>query len=689
MPALQKLFLKINQHSDLLLAAGVVSVIALIILPLPSFIIDTLLATNLAVAVCLLIVALYLPSAISLSTFPTLLLFTTLFRLALNITTTRQILLNGFAGMIIETFGNFVVSGNVIVGFVVFIIITIVQFIVIAKGSERVAEVAARFTLDAMPGKQMSIDADLRAGTIDMKTAKASREAIQKESRMYGAMDGAMKFVKGDAIAGLVVTAINILGGIAIGMLQKGMSGAEAMETYSILTIGDGLVSQIPALFISITAGIIITRVPGAESTHLGGDIGDQVLARPKALMVGGTILLLFALVPGFPIVQFLALGAVIIGVGYSFLRAEERDDMSKSGVSKAIAVKKDESESHDQMVLTRPFVVLIGESLGKTIDTNAFIADLSALRSSVRRELGVPIPRLVFETRKEPSFGTSTLQVAIHEIPLLTIDLESKKYMLLERPEKLLEENAVIEEQRLHRNLTVYWIDEKAAGQCKAAGIAVYEGIPLIHELVNFVMRQYAAEFIGLQETKHMLEQIEPEYPMLVKEIQRLVPLARVAEVFRRLVEEGVSLRNLRAILEALIEWAPKEKDVIMLTEYARIGLRHYITYAHTQGDESLISIILDPQLEEKIRKAIRQTAQGSFLALAPDEVNKINKAIKDCFHKAKSGAEKPPVLISSMDIRRYIKKMIESDIGKLPVLSFQELSTEISVKPVASVSL
>ena len=308
-----------------MLAGLVVFIISLMILPLPTFIVDGLLAVNLALAVTLLMMSLYINSILSFSTFPSMLLFTTLLRLSLNITTTRLILLQADAGEVIETFGRFVVGGNLIVGAVIFLIITLVQFLVIAKGSERVAEVGARFTLDAMPGKQMSIDADMRAGVIDIEEARARRMVVEKENQLYGAMDGAMKFVKGDAIAGLIVTGVNILAGVSVGVLQKGMEAGKALETYSILTIGDGLVSQIPALLISITAGIIVTRVSTDEDSALGGDIGAQILAQPKALMIGGVLLALFALVPGFPKPQFLAIAGVIgaVGFGMSRLSAE------------------------------------------------------------------------------------------------------------------------------------------------------------------------------------------------------------------------------------------------------------------------------------------------------------------------------------------------------------------------------
>ncbi len=321
---LESLVVRATRYNDILLAGLIVAIISIMILPIPTTMLDGLLAINLGTSVVLLMMSMYINAPLAFSTFPSMLLFTTLLRLALNITATRHILLEAYAGEVIETFGNFVAGGNLVVGIVVFLIITIVQFLVITKGSERVAEVAARFTLDAMPGKQMSIDADMRAGVIDLDQARERRSAVERENQLFGAMDGAMKFVKGDAIAGLIITSINLVGGISIGCLQKGMEVGKALQTYSLLTIGDGLVSQIPALLISITAGIIVTRVAGDDDGALGGDIGAQILAQPKALMLGGVMLMLFALVPGFPKPQFIALGCVVGFVGFTMKRLRD-----------------------------------------------------------------------------------------------------------------------------------------------------------------------------------------------------------------------------------------------------------------------------------------------------------------------------------------------------------------------------
>ncbi|MBF0103648.1 MAG: FHIPEP family type III secretion protein, partial [Desulfobacterales bacterium] len=370
---IQRAVNNISRYNDLFLAALLVAIIALMILPLPPPVIDMLIAVNIAISVALLMISMYIPSALSLSTFPSLLLFTTLFRLSLNITTTRSILIHAEAGEIIFTFGNFVVAGNFIVGAVIFLIITIVQFLVITKGAERVAEVGARFTLDAMPGKQMSIDADVRAGAIDMPEAKRRRTNVEKESQLYGAMDGAMKFVKGDAIAALIITVINIIGGISIGILQKGMTAEKAVKTYSILTIGEGLIAQIPALMISITAGIIVTRVSTDESTNLGGDIGGQFLAQPKALLISGVLLFLFSLVPGFPKPQFLGLAAIIGTIGYTLMKKastpeEERSDKLPSMAPAGEKASPKKAVEGEEFSVTVPLLIDVAASIQAAI---------------------------------------------------------------------------------------------------------------------------------------------------------------------------------------------------------------------------------------------------------------------------------------------------------------------------------
>ncbi|MGD9223440.1 MAG: FHIPEP family type III secretion protein, partial [Desulfobacteraceae bacterium] len=452
---------RLSKHNDIVLAGLVVAIIALIIMPIPPALVDSMIVLNMAISVGLLMLSLYIPSALSLSTFPTLLLFTTLFRLALNITTTRQILLHANAGKIIYTFGNLVVGGNFVVGGVVFIIITIVQFVVIAKGSERVAEVAARFTLDAMPGKQMSIDADMRAGVIDLNEARDRRSKIESESKMFGAMDGAMKFVKGDAIAGLIIAVINILGGIAIGAFQRGMAVGEAVQKYSILTIGDGLVSQIPALFISITAGIIITRVEASDETgHLAGEIGTQVLNQPKALLITGGVLLGMALIPGFPKVQFLGLGAGLATFGGAFFIFAPKIEKHIPPDKKHFTILKQGADKDQaNFSITVPLLVDVSEQERPAMSVGKLNDSFTQIGKSFYYKYGVPFPGVSF--RFNDRLPAETYYILVNEVPMYQGQILRKK-LLARAPTFQLKKKGIRFkiESRFLPDMRTVWVD-------------------------------------------------------------------------------------------------------------------------------------------------------------------------------------------------------------------------------------
>lgn len=689
MQNLEQNLMKMTRYNDILLALLVVAIIALMILPLPTYMVDALIACNLGIAVALLMLSLYIPSALSLSTFPTLLLFTTLFRLALNITTTRQILLYADAGKIIDTFGQIVVAGNFIVGAIIFLIITIVQFMVIAKGAERVAEVGARFTLDAMPGKQMSIDADLRAGTIEMDEAKRRRANVEKESQLYGAMDGAMKFVKGDAIAGLIVTAVNILGGVTIGVIQKQMTAGAALQKFSVLTIGDGLISQIPALFISITAGVIVTRVSTEDSPHLGGDIGTQVLAQPKALTIGGLILLAFALIPGFPKLPFIVLGSLVGGVGYALYRNENKldDEPEESipGLAPSGQKTQRRKESDDGFSTTVPLMVDVAGSLKKTIQPERLNEELKAVRRALYLDLGVPFPGI--HLRFNDQLSDEQYTILLQEIPIAEGHLPKNRLFVRDRADNLNMLGVPFESGAAflpgHETL---WVENKYQGQLESAGVPFLETTSILTFHLSFILNKHADDFIGLQETRFLLDEMEDSFSMLVKEVQRVLPITKITEVFQRLVQEEISIRNLRNILQSLIEWGQKEKDVVLLTEYVRTSLKRYISHKYSGGQNILASYMFDPDVEETIRKAIRQTSGGSYLALDPETSRRIVEKVKAEVGDIKAQATKP-VLLLSMDIRRYVKKMIEMDLGELPVLSYQELTSDITVQPLGRI--
>jgi type III secretion protein V len=690
---LQNLILRGTKYNDVALAFLVMMIITLMIIPIEPWMLDTLLSLNLSIAVTLLMMALYIPRVLAFSTFPSMLLFTTLFRLSLNISTTRMILVHAYAGHIINSFGNFVVAGNFVVGAVIFLIILIVQFIVITKGAERVAEVAARFTLDAMPGKQMSIDADMRAGTLDMESAKKRRGELEKENQLYGAMDGAMKFVKGDAIAGLIIVAINIIAGLTIGVLEKGMSWDKAIKTYSILTIGDGLVTQIPALLISITAGIIVTRVASDEQAGLGSEIGRQVLAQPKALLIASGIIMCFALIPGFPKPQFAVLSICVFLLGLTLFKATA----GKKGTGKKSTIPglspdvgkgpEDEDGQKTKFSIAVPLMLDAANNIQDFIDPEALNKELIELRKALYHDLGVPFPGI--HLRFSRSLENNTYSVLLQEVPISQGELRKNQILVRDSSETLSMLNIPFEETRSFLpGGKSYWVKAEYAEQLRQANVAFLDTTLLLTYHLSTVLKRYAGEFLGIQETRFLLENMEKEFGEIVREVQRILPVQKIAEVFQRLVQEEISIRNLRLILQALIEWGQKEKEPVLLTEYARSALKRYISYKYSGGKNVLGVYLLQPDIEEVMRKAIRQTSAGSYLALDPKMAKTIQNKIKKEVGDVTRTLQKP-VLLTSMDLRRYTRKLIEQDIYELPVLSHQELTEEITLQPLGRIGL
>ena len=689
-----------KRYGDIYIAAIIVSVVGLMIMPVPAFLLDTLIAVNLGISCVLLFMSLYMKSALAFSTFPSLLLITTLFRLSLNITTTRMILVDGYAGEIIYTFGNFVVAGNFVVGVVIFLILLIVQFIVITKGAERVAEVAARFTLDAMPGKQMSIDADLRAGNLTVKDAQARRSVIEKESQLFGAMDGAMKFVKGDAIASLIMTAINIIAGILIGVTQKGMAIDKAVTTYSILTIGDGLVSQIPALLISICAAMIITRAGSEEGTGLGGDVVEQIFAAPKAILIGGVVVFAMGLIPGFPKVQFFTLALIILALGYALMRAAEKTkgrrrterlhaggEGAKSSAAPPSAAADDDEDSSTDFSITVPIMLEVDAAVQEHVTAERLNSELVQVRKALYLDLGVPFPGIYL--RFNQNLHSGMYQILLQEVPMSDGVIRPGHLYVRETEENLSLFNIPFEPvEKPPDRRAAYWVPDSARAKLIEAGIAFMEPPKLLSFHISLVLRRYAGDFIGLQETKGLLTRMEAEYGELVREVQRVIPPQRISEVLQRLVQEDISVRNLRLIFQALIEWAPKEKDTLILSEYVRIALRRFISYKFSGGQNILVVYLLDPQAEETIRKAIRQTSGGSFLALDPATSKKLVDEIRNKVGGALQ-RERTPVILTSMDIRRFLRKLVELEMPDLHVLSHQELTEEINVQPLGRIGL
>jgi len=687
----------ISRSSDLVLAAAIVAIIMMLIFPVPPHVIDILISINLAVSISLLFVALYIQKAVHLSIFPSLLLITTLYRLGVNISSTRQILLHHNAGLIIHAFGKFVVGGNYVVGGVIFLIITIVQFIVVTKGAERVAEVAARFTLDAMPGKQMSIDADLRSGIIDQQQARELRLGLSKESQLYGAMDGAMKFVKGDAIAGIVIAAINIIGGLIIGVTQHHMTAAQAAKIYTLLSIGDGLVSQIPSLMIAISAGIVTTRVSSdRKDTNLGKEISEQLLNQPKALTISAAVLLGMSIIPGFPAWPFLILAGAIGSTGFVFMKNARR---IAAKAAAGITATDTEVPGHaisagggEDFALTLPVVLEVGSSLSLLIrkdKTGLTFLDqmIPKMRHSLYQDLGVRFPGVHVRT-ESPSLDKSEYAIHLNEVPIVRGKIILKHLLTNETEETLRRYNLPFIAAKGALGLPALWVDEKYQEILQRAKIRFWTGLEVLILHLSKFYRQYASEFIGIQEVRAILEFIEKSFPDLVKEVTRLVPLQKMTEIFRRLIQEQISVKDSRTVLEALSEWAQTEKDTILLTEYVRSSLKRYISYKYSLGQSVLSVYLLDPEIEDMIRGAIKQTSAGSYLALDPDSVQLILHSLRTTIQPTPPGGQ-PPVLLTAIDVRRFARKLIEGEFPDLPVVSYQEIVPEIKIQPLGRIQL
>jgi len=684
---------KITRNTDLFMVLVLVLVFTMMIVPLPTQAVDLLIGINIGTSFIVLMMAMYVASALEFSVFPTILLFTTLFRVGLNIATTRLILLDADAGAIIDTFGEFMVGGNFVVGCAVFLILTVVQFIVITKGAERVAEVGARFTLDAMPGKQMSIDADLRAGAIDMEEAKRRRDKVANESSLYGAMDGAMKFVKGDAIAGIFITVIQIVAGIIIGITQMDMTADEAVRRFGVLAIGDGLVSQIPSLLISISAGILITRTGGESAEGLGAQVGVQFFSKPKALTLAGSLVALMAVIPGFPKPQLIMLGTVICGLGYMLMRMnrekpaqDDREELSRT-LAPQVEAKTPRSKPGEDFAPTVPILLDISNEMGISLSYASLNEELLSLRRALYFDLGVPFPGI--NLRNNDSLRALSYALLIHEVPVARGTLE--KDMLLVRETRANLEMLsleVRESEQFLPGVPSIWVEEAKGDLLAQAGIGCMTHPRILAYHLSLMLTRHASEFIGLQQAKFLLDRMESLAPDLVREATRLLPVQKIAEIFQRLVRERISIRNLSAILEALVDWAGREKDIVLLTEQVRGALKRQISYMYSGGLNILPVVLLQPDVEDMVRKAIRQTSSGAYLALAPETSAAFLAALHKETHTALQ-RKQAPVLLTSMDIRRYVRRLIEQEFYDLPVLSYQELTPEITTQPIARIKL
>jgi type III secretion protein V len=689
----------IAKYSFAIFAIFLCGVIGMIVIPLPTFLIDILIVANLCIGFVILFVALSVTDALKIATFPTILLVTTLFRLALNISSTRLILANGNAGEVIHAFGYFVTAGNFVVGGVLFLIITIVNFIVIAKGSERVSEVAARFTLDAMPGKQMSIDADLRAGTITMDQAQERRSTLQRESQMYGAMDGAMKFVKGDAIAGIIITVINVIGGLLIGVMQRGMEIVDAAKLYSNLSIGDGLVSMIPALIISLSSGIVTTRVTSNnKDASLARDIIGQLSFNPQVFMIVGVLMFIMGVVPGIPKMPFLLAGTAMIIMGY--FKSRKREEMIKEIIDepKDKKVKKALEKHGEQLpfILPSPISLEVGSALIPFVDDSKdggrFINELiPLLRHGLYYELGVNFPGIQVRGQTV-DMDPESYVININEVPVARGKIVQGAILVGEPLEQLQLFN-IEGKETIHPidGSVVTWVSEGYKDVCTQAGFRMWDVAEYMILHLSYVLRKHAHEFLGLQEVQTLLSELEKTHPALVKElVPKVITVLQLSEIFQRLVQEEIAIRDLKNVFSTLAQWAEVERNTLLLTEHIRAGLKRYVTHKYAGHGNSLAVYLLSPQIEDMIRDAIRNTEKGNYLALDPEITQELIEAVgkEIASHPFPPGA-KPPVILTTAEVRRYFRKIIELEFPQLSVLSYQELSENLRIQPIARVNL
>ena len=677
---LNQLAIMAMKRSEIVGAVIVVATVFMMIMPLPTSVVDVLIALNICVSSLLIVLVMYLPGPLAFSSFPAVLLMTTMFRLALSVATTRLILLQQDAGDIVAAFGDFVVGGNLAVGLVVFLILTVVNFLVITKGSERVAEVSARFTLDAMPGKQMSIDSDLRAGLIDAEGAKRKREELGKESQLFGAMDGAMKFVKGDAIAGLVIVAVNLIGGFAVGVLQRDMSAGESMHLFSILTIGDGLIAQIPALLISLTAGMMITRVvPDSQEldANIGKDIAKQITSQPKAWIIASFGMIGFALLPGMPTKTFAVIAAIIFLVGtLQILRAKKQ---AAEEAAFDFATHNTDPENNAvtdvrQVVPSRYFLIQLHDSHQHRNSSQTLVGAVRIVRNRIVSKIGITLPALDIEYSDK--IDEDLFRFCVHEVPTVQATLSPAKIAIKkaaftgEPPEQGIAGSALREEE------DYLWFDAQDALADNKELQPVTADTLLIRRMEQLFYR-IGPQFIGLQETKALMAWLEHDQPELAQELQRIVPTSRFSSILRKLAAERIAIRSLRPIAETIIEHGQHERDIGALTDHIRIALKRQICAQYTKNGQ-IQAWLLSPDAEELFRDSLRQTQTETFFAL-PDEASEVLiEQLKAAFPNPFRNDE---VLLVAQDLRRTLRALLEENFNHVPVLSFAELSASSKV--------
>lgn len=668
----------LSANSDVLLAVAVIMILALMIIPLPPVILDILLAANITLAILILMVSMYITHPLELSVFPGLLLILTIFRLSLNVASTRLILGEGYAGEVINAFGSFVVKGNYVVGFIIFLILVLIQFVVIVKGAGRIAEVAARFTLDAMPGKQMAIDADMNAGLITEMEARERRASIAREAEFYGAMDGASKFVKGDAIAGLLINIVNIIGGFIIGVAQKGMPFTDALRNYTLLTVGDGLVTQIPALVVATAAGMIVTR--SASGNQFDKEIKSQLLKRPKALLVASGALFLFAVVPGLPAVPFLVLSGLAGGVGYIRLKDERSAQPGVAAIADMAAPKEERIEDYLQV---DPLELEIGYGLIPLVDESQggdLFMRITNLRKQLALDLGIVIPPV--RVRDNLELDPSHYVIKIRGNVIASDNLLMDRYLAMNAgagSDQL--EGIAVREPAF--GLPAVWVTDRDRERAEIKGYTVVEPPAVLSTHLQEILRANADKILGRQDTKKLIENLKKEYPAVVEELTpEVLPTGTVQKVLQNLLKEGIPVRDLVTILESLIDYARVTKNVDVLTEYVRHSLSETIARLYRDHKGIIHAIAMDPRLEQLITSMLQNQRESSpSLGLSPATIQSIHESLTSNVELSIVAGRRAVVLCAAT-VRPYFYRLIHTTFPSVAVLSFTELPPETEIE-------
>ena len=678
-------FGRVMRHTDVLVAVGVVVILGVMIVPMPTYVMDFLLTGNISVALLVLMMTIYIVAPLEFSVFPGLLLILTLARLSLNVASTRLILSQADAGRLISAFGDVVVSGNFVLGFIIFVIVIIIQFVVITKGAGRVAEVAARFTLDAMPGKQMAIDADLNAGLIDETTARKRREDISREAEFYGSMDGASKFVRGDAIAGILITLINIIGGLAIGILQHGMSIADAAQTYTLLTVGDGLVTQIPALITSTSAGIIITRA--SSDQNMGRDINRQLTARPQAGLITGAMLFGLGCIPGMPTWPFLLIGSVIVGLALLVRRGNAQRQAMEMEVRQEEEKPEERPEDYLRVDLLE---VQVGYQLVPLVDAKQggdLIERIVQIRKVAALEMGFIAPQV--RVRDSTELGPSEYQIRVKGNLVAHGELQPKNLLAINPG---FAEGAIEGSETTDPvfGLAAVWVVPSLREKAELLGYNVVEPVAVLATHLTEVLNTHARELLGRQEVQHLVDEFKESHPAIVEElIPDIMPLGKVQRVLQNLLVERVPIRDLRTILETLADYG-EIKDVEVLTEYVRTALRRQIcnVLLKESPDQGIAVLTIDSMVEEMIKEAVQGTPTGLTVAVAPDVASQLFQNMTGLVDQMVANGQQPSVL-ASPQIRLAFRKLTAANFPSLFVLSYNEIVPEVDVSSVGNITL